>query len=142
MKKNELKQILKPMIKECVREALYEEGLLSNVVAEVVKGMKTAPLNESKTYAPPAPPTPSETEASEEAAAIRAKSRETRRQLMEAIGKDAYNGIDLFEGTSALTNHEAAEPRAGSVDLGDPRDEGVDISSIMGGATRMWRAMK
>ena len=142
MKKNELKQILKPMIKECVREALYEEGLLSNVVAEVVKGMKTAPLNESKTYAPPVSPTPSEVEASEEAATIRAKSRETRRQLMETIGKDAYNGIDLFEGTSALPSHEAAESRSGTVDLGNPRDEGVDISSIMGGATRMWRAMK
>ena len=61
---------------------------------------------------------------------------------MEAIGKESYNGVNLFEGTDPMTAHESAEPRAGAVDLGDPRDEGVDISSIMGGAARMWQAMK
>ena len=139
MKKNELKKILKPMIKECVREALYEEGLLSNVVAEVVKGIQTAPLTESR---PPSPPPAIQSEAPDELIASREKTQQTRRQLMEAIGKESYNGVNLFEGTDPMTAHESAEPRAGAVDLGDPRDEGVDISSIMGGAARMWQAMK
>ena len=39
MKKSDLKKILKPIVKECIQEAFLEEGLLSNVIAEVVKGL-------------------------------------------------------------------------------------------------------
>jgi len=39
MKKNELKQLIKPLVKECIHEVLLEEGLLSTVVAEVTKGL-------------------------------------------------------------------------------------------------------
>ena len=41
-----------------------------------------------------------------------------------------------------MTGYEASEPKPGAVDLGDPRDAGVDISSIMGGASKMWELMK
>ena len=37
MKKNELKKILKPLIKECIKEVIFEEGALS-IITEVVKG--------------------------------------------------------------------------------------------------------
>ena len=40
MNKNELKKIMKPLIKECIHEVLIEDGLLSNVVSEVAKGMQ------------------------------------------------------------------------------------------------------
>ena len=40
MKKSDLKQLIKPLVKECIHEVLIEEGLLSNVVAEVAKGMQ------------------------------------------------------------------------------------------------------
>ena len=40
MKKNDLKQLIKPLVKECMHEVLLEEGLLSNVVAEVAKGLR------------------------------------------------------------------------------------------------------
>ena len=40
MKKADLKQLIKPLVKECIHEVLLEEGLLSNVVAEVAKGMQ------------------------------------------------------------------------------------------------------
>ena len=40
MKKNDLKKLIKPLVKECIHEVLLEEGLLSNVVAEVAKGMQ------------------------------------------------------------------------------------------------------
>ena len=45
MKRSELKAI----IKECVRETLLEEGLLSNIVSEVVRGFSPL-LTENKTY--------------------------------------------------------------------------------------------
>ena len=63
---------------------------------------------------------------------------------MDSIGADAYNGVNLFEGTEPLTNREASSsgPKPGSVDLGDPSDAGVDISSLIGGASQVWKAMK
>jgi len=39
MKRSELKNIIKPLVKECIAEALIEEGLLYTVVSEVAKGM-------------------------------------------------------------------------------------------------------
>ena len=58
MKKSELKRTLKPVIKECIHEMLIEEGLLSGIVAEVVKGLGTAPLVETRQEAPPSRPPP------------------------------------------------------------------------------------
>ena len=58
---------------------------------------------------------------------------------MEAVNKDAYNGVNLFEGTEPLPAKQSAQ---GSVDMGDPRDPGVDISSIMGTSTKIWQALK
>ena len=133
MKKSDLKQLIKPLVKECIHEVLIEEGMLSNVVSEVAKGMQGAVLTES--VAPsayertPDPPPPRQNNAQ-------------RKQLMDAIGAEAYNGVNLFEGTEAMSSYEAAEPRGGSVDLGNPGDSGVDISSLMGPASRMWNAMK
>ena len=45
MKKSELKNI----IKECVREVIFEEGMLSGIVSEVVQGMGTASLVQERT---------------------------------------------------------------------------------------------
>ena len=139
MNKKDLKTLIKPLVKECIHEVLLEEGLLSTVVAEVAVGLQGSLLTESK-QAPPTPtpaydPEPAQRQAKKAAIAQRQK-------LMDAIGGDAYNGVNLFEGTAAITQHEASEPKAGSVDLGSPRDSGVDISSLVGGAGRMWDAMK
>jgi hypothetical protein len=72
----------------------------------------------------------------------REKMNARRQELMEAVGKDAYNGVDLFEGTNPMTAQESSAPKAGNVDLGNSSDSGVDISSLVGGASRMWDAMK
>lgn len=39
MKKDDLKRIIKPLVKECINEVLLEEGVLSNIVSEVALGM-------------------------------------------------------------------------------------------------------
>ena len=64
--------------------------------------------------------------------------------MMESVGKDAYNGVNLFEGTEAITNYEAAPKGSsqGAVDLGDQRDSGVDISSLVGQSSAIWQAIK
>ena len=132
MNKSDLKQLIKPVVKECIHEVLLEEGLLSNVVSEVMKGMQTAPLIENKRneIAPQPPKAP---------AKATAKLLEHRKKMLDAIGKDAYNGVDLFEGTRPAPSQE---PSPGSVDLGNARDPGVDISSILGDASKIWRAIK
>jgi len=142
--KSELKQLIKPLIKECIHEALIEEGLLSNVVSEVVKGMGTAPITERAPIQQQKQQADFQAEMRAKTTADRAKLQEHRRKLMDSIGSDAYNGINVFEGTEPLSRHQAVDntQAKGAVDLGDPGDSGVDISSLMGGASRMWDAMK
>jgi len=141
MKKNDLKQLIKPLVKECIHEVLIEEGLLSNVVAEVAKGMQGNLVTEAKQVASEPQYDPEQQRASKTKDANR-KLNEHRAKLLGAINSDAYNGVDLFEGTSPMTSYEAKEPSGGSVDLGNPSDPGVDISSLMGGASKLWKAMK
>ena len=40
MNKEQLKKTLKPMIKECIREVLLEEGMLSRIVKETAEGLQ------------------------------------------------------------------------------------------------------
>ena len=73
---------------------------------------------------------------------IRDSLKEHRKKLLDAVNRDAFNGVDLFEGTAPLSNYESADPKPGRVDLGDPRDAGVDISNIAGLSSKIWDAMK
>ena len=138
MKKNDLKQLIKPIVKECIHEALIEEGLLSNVVSEVLKGAQQAPLTENVQRDSPGPfekHMPKRTKKSNKTQEL----AQYRKKMANAIGQGAYNGVNLFEGTEPLS---AQQPAQGRADLGDPRDEGVDISSILGDASAIWQAMK
>jgi hypothetical protein len=140
MKKSELKQLIKPLVKECIHEVLLEEGLLSNVVAEVAKGMQGNLVVEAQQK-------PSEKLFNEDRQIKRKtedtkqKIREHRKKLMDSIGADAFNGVNIFENTTPAPSPRGT-PKAGSVDLGDPGDGGVDISSLVGGASQIWKAMK
>ena len=141
MNKSDLKQLIKPLVKECIHEVLIEEGLLSNVVSEVAKGMQGNLVVETQQK-------PSNTLFNEELQMKRQakdttkKLKEHRRKLMDSIGTEAYNGVNLFEGTDPMTNYDVSDSKPGTVDLGHPDDAGVDISSLLGGASQIWKAMK
>ena len=135
MKRNDLKKIIKPLVKECIHEVLLEEGLLSNVVSEVAQGLQNNVIVETA-----APVKAQPTHSNEDRQRIN-KLKEQKKKMLEAIGRDAYNGVDLFEGTTPAPM-QAQEAPAGSVDLGNPGDSGVDISALMGGASKIWQAMK
>ena len=137
MKKADLKKLIKPLVKECIHEVLIEEGVLSNVVSEVAKGMQTNVVVESKKQDEQLFNEDLQMKRSQEEG--RLKLQEHRKKLLEAVSTDAYNGVDLFEGTTPMTAQ--SEPNAGSVDLGDPGSSGVDISSLMGGASQVWKQM-
>ena len=119
MKKTQLKQLIKPLVKECIHEVLLEEGLLTEVVAQVAAGMPRQQLVESA-------PKPRQTEdmfvkqRAQKATQAKAKLQEHRRKMLDAIGNDAFNGVDLFEGTEPL--RESGTPgqahRPNVLDLG------------------------
>ena len=128
MKKSDLKKLIKPLVKECIHEVLLEEGLLSNVVSEVAKGLGGTTVIAEHVEVPPPRKAPPPRDYSQ-----------NRKKLMDAIGNDAYNGVDLFEGTTPATTQQ--EQTAGAVDLGDPSDAGVDIGSILGHSSKIWESL-
>ena len=135
MKKQELKKILKPLIKECIKEVIFEDGTLSSIISEVVQGVGT-PLVESKQRFPKKQQPQYETDE-------QAKERleKQRKKMMDSIGKNAYNGVNLFEGTTpapAPSNDTGQGPLSGVA----PNDPGIDISSIMGKSSAIWSKMK
>jgi len=132
MKKSELRQVLKPLIKECIKEVIFEEGILSNIVSEVAQGLGGQPIVETTQQ----PPTPQRNYEKENRIANQ-KLQETRKRMLDAVGKDAYNGVDLFAGTtpsSAPAETKQGDPLSGV----DPRDSGVDISQLFGGVNKNW----
>ena len=135
MKRSELKNIIKPLVKECITEALIEEGLLSNVISEVMKGI--SPVITETAHAPER--TPVVQEARRERTV---QMKENRKKLLDAIGKESFGGVDLFEGTSPAPAQQSPESQASSP-LGGvaPGDPGVDISGILGIGGHKWKSL-
>ena len=142
MNKKELKKVLKPMIKECIHEILLGEGILSGIISEVAKGLGTN-LNEAME----AKPRPASQKSVNETfrSRMRQESSQKRnnaskRKLMESIGRDAYGGVDLFEGTEPLRSGGSPDQsqQQGALSGVDPRDPGVDISGLLSVSNRDW----
>lgn len=139
MNKKELKYILKPLIKECIKEVIFEEGILSNIVSEVVKGTKVI---DEKVKSPSDIISKSPDLSRKKSNSLKKRNHELqakREKILESLGKEAYGGIDIFEGTEALSR--GGVPNAPSrVGVGstsppmfddlDPSDPGVDISKF------------
>ena len=51
MKPSEFKQILKPLIKQTIKEVLFDEGVLSGIIKEVATGLQGANLVTEATQA-------------------------------------------------------------------------------------------
>ena len=137
MKKSEFKQL----IKESVREVLVPEGFLSTIVAEVVKGIGTNIVTESAV----------KKESTEEKVKFQEMKvqekknhlQETKKRMLDAIGKDAYGGINVFEGTSPMRkggSPNASDAPSSALGDVDPSDPGVDISGILG-SSATWKQM-
>jgi hypothetical protein len=143
MKKNQLKQLIKPIVKECIQEVLIEEGLLTEVVSQVTAGLTKQPIVENKQKKRNDSLFNEDLQMQRKSREANKKLQEHRKKLLDSIGGDAYNGVDLFEGTEPM--RESAAPGATnrpSVLGDDPTDAGVDISSIMGNAGKIWQALK
>ena len=139
MKKSELKSLLKPLIRECIRECIFEEGVLSGIITEVTKGLTSNIIVESKTTSKSIPETPRKEKKRTSNSVLTAQ----RKKLMDAIGVDAYQGVNLFEGTTPMTSHQSPQTQATNPLNGvSPNDAGVDISGIFGLAGKKWNRLK
>jgi hypothetical protein len=136
MNKSQLKKLIKPVVKECIQEVLIEEGLLTEVVSQVTAGLARQPIvetREAKTSMGLGKRTniPNDNLFNEDLQMQR-KSRETNKKLQEHR-----------EGTEPMrqsgTPGQAHKP---SVLGDDPSDAGVDISSLLGNASKVWQAIK
>ena len=137
MKTNELKKILKPLIKQCIKEVIFEEGVLSSIISEVATGL-TSQMPIVETQQQELVP---KRDLSEERAK---KTQETKSKLYESIGKDAYNGVNVFENTEPLS-------RAGSVSESTtpasplsnyaPQDAGINIEGLLSVAGNNWKKL-
>lgn len=127
MNKEQLKKTLKPMIKECIKEVIFEEGVLSGIISEVVKSTSNQRIVEA-----PRQPTYQKPQIDHEAQ--ERKLKEHRRRMLDSIGRDSYNGVDLFEGTTPLSNRDsghASSPHGSkALDGVSPNDPGVDLSAF------------
>lgn len=136
MNKKELKKVLKPLIKECIKEVMFEDGTLSSIIAEVMRGTQqvpTQPIVEQQQYQQPQ----SRLETDEEAKARLAAKRKT---LMDSIGQGAYNGVNLFEGTTPAPAQGVGSGQ-GALDGVAPNDPGVDITKLMSKTSAIWAKM-
>lgn len=125
MDKAELKKIMKPLIKECIKEVLIEIGAQS-LVAESVR-----PIAESKQAAIQPKQIKKE---------ISPKIAEFKKNMLDQIGKSSYinNRFDPFAGTVPLTEAQASgTPMSPILDESDP---GVDISSLISTNAASWKA--
>ena len=143
MNKAQLKKLIKPVVKECIQEVLIEESLLTEVVSQVTAGLAQQPIVENKPKKTKDNLFNEDLQMKRKTQEVNQKLQEHRKKLLDSIGKEAYNGVDLFEGTEPI--RESGTPGAShrpNVLGDDPNDAGVDISSLMGNASKVWQALK
>ena len=150
MKKSQLKQILKPIVKECINEALIEQGLLSNIISEVVRGLQ--PIHTQPSVSAPNNEVVFQQQQLDEQRIDlehekQRRLKEQKRKLLDAAGF----GTDVFAGTEPITggittgitteSKDHSGGKAGALAGVAPSDPGVDIAGIMALGGRNWGKM-
>ena len=132
MKKDDLKKVLKPLIKECIKEVIFEEGTLSAIISEVVRGTsQTQQIVEVKR----------EEKSNRSNKKNMEKLKQRKRKILDSIGKDAYNGVNLFEGTTPAPAASSAQGQ-GPLSGMSAEDAGVDISGIFSdNSSAIWKKL-
>ena len=122
MKKSELKNI----IKECVKEVIFEKGVLSGIITEVATGLQGT----------------TSTVVQEAKSSLRTPESEAmRRKVLDSVAKNTnpyedakqkFANPELFEGTAPVPSGDGRGPLSGVA----PGDPGVDLTNIPG--MRSW----
>lgn len=150
MDKNNLKKMIKPLIKECLTEILSEQGLLrlmeeniqakreliETIVPDEDRDIRPAirpairsavPEKRIPRTTPPQPPR-------QNLAAI----QEAKKAMLDKIG---FSGFDPFAGSTPISS--AGEVNEGSAPLVHPDlvDGGIDISQLLGANKQIWKGL-
>lgn len=136
MDKQSLKKAIKPILKECVRELLIEEGLMK-IVAEAAQ-----PAKQQAVHRP---------QVSSGDEAVRKEIQENKKRMLDEIGKKGYlNGVNPFVGIEPISESQAPERQPVVVSERqklppamkevDPSDPGINITGIMNLAAGRWKA--
>tara|TARA_R110002153_G_scaffold16210_2_gene57476 strand:- start:526 stop:963 length:438 start_codon:yes stop_codon:yes gene_type:complete len=142
MNKTELKKMLRPLIKECIKEVIFEEGTLSTIISEVMIGtaQHQQPLMQENKQRVQLESNEQTNRRLQERAE---KEKQRRKTLLDSIGNGAYNGIDLFEGTAPLSNRNSSQNSTphGSQALDGiaPNDPGVNIGAFA--SSGVWKKL-
>jgi hypothetical protein len=136
MKREQLKKLIKPIIKECIHEVIIEEGILTKVVAEVAKGMGNVIV---ETKQPEPTPEPQRNTNQEAIELQKKRLAEKRQMLTKAVGEGAY--ANIFEGIEPMDAPVEGAGAAGPMAGVSAKDPGVDISGIMALGGRNWKTL-
>jgi hypothetical protein len=128
MNKDELTKILKPLIKECVKEVIMEEpGVLAHIIKESVQGVSVSTITEGRDEEPIR-------KFMKKAQKAKPKKdiNETRKRLLDSIGGAGnFGGVNIFEGTEPLAAAPSSQQeKFGALRDSDPNDSGVDLSAF------------
>ena len=146
MKRSELKKILKPLIKECIKDVLFEEGVLSSVISEVVRGVQPQTIinQPSQNHAQLQEQKALEKNKKQVLAQRYEAEKQRRKKLLDATG---FKDFDVFEGTKPMATtgeiKESNSPSAqGPLSGVAPTDAGIDISGILAvGNGQNWKKL-
>jgi len=136
--------MLKPIVKECIQESLLEGGLLSGVIAEVIRGFSpTQTIVEDNRQPQIVEKQQQEQEQEQQQDEIyyTQKLNETKKKMLDAIGKNTYNGVNLFENTEPISSAPApGESIAPTSPLSgrSANDSGVNIDGLLGSVGKNW----
>ena len=137
MKKQELQKILKPLIKQCIKEIIFEEGVLSNLIKEVAVGIGSQQtIVETRVQEPEHDFSRQRVELQEEA---QQAMRDKKRKLEESLG-GGFKGI--FENVEPIAQAGSPGQKSSNSPLANyaPNDAGVDISALMAlGGGKNWK---
>tara|TARA_B100000287_G_scaffold329078_1_gene313660 strand:- start:752 stop:1141 length:390 start_codon:yes stop_codon:yes gene_type:complete len=128
MKVREFKKILKPIVEQTVKEVLLEQGVLSSVVTEVVKGMQSGGVTLVSENV-------EKEDTSNKEDDMQEKYEKERQARIKRLNESA--GFDVFEGTRSLPPESSKSPLSGV----SAADEGVDISGILSLASNKWKKL-
>jgi len=126
MKKQELQKILKPLIKECIKEVIFEEGVLSSLIKEVAVG-----IGSQQTIVETRVEEPTQ-DFSRQAAQLQEEQRlaleERKRKIEESIGLGSIlEGVEPLASGGTPGEPSSKSPLSGYA----ANDPGVDISGLM-----------
>jgi hypothetical protein len=137
MDKNSLKKVIKPLIKECLTEILYEQGLnklieegIKTKQREFIKENKQEEVYETKEVRFMKDVQPNKSN----------KLQEVKKQLLEKI---SMNGFDPFAGSTPIEGDaqqiaESINPQVAT--MPGIQGSGVDISGLLGQNKEIWKS--